>query len=314
MKKIISLFMTLIALIDVQSQNFVKNGNFEQLTVDSVSNWETIAGSPDIINLNNLSKDYHWETNKRFFKGVEGRGFVGYAFDDKDSEVLGTNLLSSLENDSVYTISAKILAGHSCLSGFEMMTVGLTTEEIEKSNHPRNYEINVSELTNKTNYIKGGEWTDLIGKYKSIGDEKYLYLGNFNRANRKYSRGARDIILEDEKLNSCTYLIIGEIKIIKGSPSEDDRMDIIQPLFTIEDVVFEFGRWDIKTTHYEELNEIVKLLKTRNDIITITGHTDNIGTVESNKILSTNRANAVKEYFVKHGLNKDKLKVSGKGE
>jgi len=91
-------------------------------------------------------------------------------------------------------------------------------------------------------------------------------------------------------------------------------MDIIQPLFTIEDVVFEFGRWDIKTTHYEELNEIVKLLKTRNDIITITGHTDNIGTVESNKILSTNRANAVKEYFVKHGLNKDKLKVSGKGE
>lgn len=48
--------------------------------------------------------------------------------------------------------------------------------------------------------------------------------------------------------------------------------------------------------------------------VSITGHTDNVGTLESNKIFGQNRADNVRSYFVSKGIPATKLNTSSKGE
>jgi len=67
-----------------------------------------------------------WETNKRFFKGTRNRVYIGFAFDHNDSEVFGTKLPKPLTKDSVYRLTIRLLAGHSCTNGY------LTTPDIMK--------------------------------------------------------------------------------------------------------------------------------------------------------------------------------------
>ncbi|NOZ89921.1 MAG: OmpA family protein, partial [Epsilonproteobacteria bacterium] len=51
-----------------------------------------------------------------------------------------------------------------------------------------------------------------------------------------------------------------------------------------------------------------------NTIITIAGHTDSDGNEAYNQRLSENRANAVKQYLINHGVNASRLEAIGYGE
>ena len=57
-----------------------------------------------------------------------------------------------------------------------------------------------------------------------------------------------------------------------------------------------------------------KLVDDANTMIIITGHTDNEGDVLTNMMLSQNRADAVKEYFIKHGISSGRIKTIAYGE
>jgi outer membrane protein OmpA-like peptidoglycan-associated protein len=57
----------------------------------------------------------------------------------------------------------------------------------------------------------------------------------------------------------------------------------------------------------------VYLLENQDVKANIIGHTDNVGEVEANIILSQNRAESVKTYLVSLGVNADRIKAIGKG-
>ena len=48
--------------------------------------------------------------------------------------------------------------------------------------------------------------------------------------------------------------------------------------------------------------------------VEISGHTDSVGNDESNRALSENRANAVRNHLIKLGIHKDLLTTKGYGE
>lgn len=48
--------------------------------------------------------------------------------------------------------------------------------------------------------------------------------------------------------------------------------------------------------------------------IELSGHTDTRGSAEHNRTLSENRAKAVVDYLIDHGISKDRLKYAGYGE
>lgn len=49
-------------------------------------------------------------------------------------------------------------------------------------------------------------------------------------------------------------------------------------------------------------------------MLSITGHTDNIGTAEYNQTLGLNRARSVEKYVISRGINADKMVLDSKGE
>lgn len=65
-----------------------------------------------------------------------------------------------------------------------------------------------------------------------------------------------------------------------------------------------------------KLDELASALSanTQIDNIIITGHADRIGSASYNQKLSEQRANAVKEYLINHGIAASRLVASGKGE
>ncbi|MBD3638385.1 MAG: OmpA family protein [Crocinitomicaceae bacterium] len=85
--------------------------------------------------------------------------------------------------------------------------------------------------------------------------------------------------------------------------------------FTLENLLFEYNSAYIYEESYPILNKLVDYLLTNNDSkFEISGHTDAIGSEEDNLKLSQDRADAVRDYLIEHGVNPDNIVAKGYGE
>jgi len=85
-------------------------------------------------------------------------------------------------------------------------------------------------------------------------------------------------------------------------------------LLISDKIHFKTGSARILKRSYTELNKIVLLLSKKNITVRIEGHTDNKGGASFNQTLSVKRAKAIRGYFVKKGIQKDRMLVTGYGE
>jgi len=82
----------------------------------------------------------------------------------------------------------------------------------------------------------------------------------------------------------------------------------------LKDLEFNTGKYIILPQYYHELDGAIVVLKNNPNVdIEIQGHTDSVGQPKDNMILSDNRAKAVKDYFIAHGISKDRLFTKGYG-
>ncbi|MEP3836615.1 MAG: DUF5723 family protein [Algibacter sp.] len=80
-------------------------------------------------------------------------------------------------------------------------------------------------------------------------------------------------------------------------------------------ILFNYGKSTIKPESSIVLADIISVLNTYpNAKFVIEGHTDSIGSYELNQSLSETRANAVKNYLIKHGIDSTRLSAIGYGE
>jgi len=83
----------------------------------------------------------------------------------------------------------------------------------------------------------------------------------------------------------------------------------------LRNVFFETGSASLKDASISELNRLKNLLETNPGFpIRINGHTDNVGSVEDNLVLSNDRAKAVYDYLIANGINSNRLSFKGFGE
>lgn len=89
-----------------------------------------------------------------------------------------------------------------------------------------------------------------------------------------------------------------------------------------EEVAFATGKWDIAAAEEEKLHKPLALLKDAADKYSelmnvglyVGGHTDTVGRPADNQRLSEQRAKAIAQYFVAHGLKGMPIFVHGFGE
>jgi OmpA-OmpF porin, OOP family len=86
-------------------------------------------------------------------------------------------------------------------------------------------------------------------------------------------------------------------------------------VLTLGDVLFEFGKADLKAGSAANLTKLVGFLKENPDRpIVIEGHTDSAGSDETNAALSQRRADAVRVHLVSSGIEPGRITAVGKGE
>jgi len=86
-------------------------------------------------------------------------------------------------------------------------------------------------------------------------------------------------------------------------------------VLTLGDVLFTSGRADLKAGATSNLNQLVAFLNEySNRNVEIEGHTDSVGSGDSNQGLSQRRADSVRTYLIQQGIRPERLTASGKGE
>ncbi len=78
---------------------------------------------------------------------------------------------------------------------------------------------------------------------------------------------------------------------------------------------FQFDKAELRPEDRELLSKVAGILMTSKDyMLSVNGHTDDVGTAEYNQKLSERRAQAVRDYLVKAGISADILSVEGHGK
>ena len=93
------------------------------------------------------------------------------------------------------------------------------------------------------------------------------------------------------------------------------RADSASAPVVLRNIFFEFNSAKLDTLKSAvELQNLYNLLKQNPEVkILITGHTDNIGSEEYNRQLSLDRAKAIYDYLVRHGIDESRLQYQGLG-
>ena len=83
----------------------------------------------------------------------------------------------------------------------------------------------------------------------------------------------------------------------------------------MDNIFYEFGRWELTQASEEELTKLVKLLNDNPNItIELSAHTDMKGTDEFNNELSQKRAQSCCDYLIKNGIERERLTPVGYGK
>lgn len=83
----------------------------------------------------------------------------------------------------------------------------------------------------------------------------------------------------------------------------------------LRNIYFDFDKATFRTESYTELNKLERMMAENPNLkVEIAGHTDAVGTAAYNKILSQRRAEAVKDFLTKKGIDPRRITAVGYGK
>ena len=102
-------------------------------------------------------------------------------------------------------------------------------------------------------------------------------------------------------------------KTITNQQSKQDSIDAVeQDRFSVTNINFASGSYVIPDTSKGNLDALAEYLSRHKEFnLELTGYTDNVGSKKYNQNLSENRANAVMNYLIDHGVNRTSVSISG---
>jgi len=189
----------------------------------------------------------------------------------------------------------------------------------------------------------GGYFTGLSGRFKhsapgfSVGGgidynlTRELAIGAFGRWNRVYMSPHPTFLVAQEPSaqgpSDARFVTAGlalKYSFVPAAPKPVPAppppvaakpAPPVKKKIILRSVHFDFNKSNIRQDAIPVLNEAVNVLKDEGTVgVICAGHTDSIGSDAYNKKLSMRRAEAVRDYLVKHGISANRIRVEGLGE
>ena len=137
-----------------------------------------------------------------------------------------------------------------------------------------------------------------------------------------FLRNKLNFILVVIFLASCSSMNVTEeqvysdnVKTVKASSTSNNINYNSMAVFANATVYFEFDKSNLTSKSLQTLKSAVNALNENSSImITLSGHADERGTREYNLALGQRRAEAVSDYFVLNGIDKDRITIRSYGE
>lgn len=226
--------------------------------------------------------------------------------------------LNSKGQDSYFTISASGEAAYFASDRGGEGKLDLYSVKLPDELKPKPSVIVSGLVTNAKDKSLIGAWVlvedlntgDLIATAKSNSETgEYLVVLPSGR-NYSVSANKDGFFFYSNKFEVPEKAKYQEIKRdIKLEPIEKGARVVLNNIF------FEIGSAVLTQESYIELGKAVDLLnENRNMIVEIGGHTDNVGSDDTNLKLSHDRAKSVRDYLVKSGVKSERLQAKGYGE
>lgn len=171
-------------------------------------------------------------------------------------------------------------------------------------------------------------WMQISGVFTAKGGERFMTIGNF------YPASQSNVV----DLDSLTYLLPGAYYYIDDvsvtclgckveTKHESDSSLVgevpmtytdtlkVGSTFVLHNIFFDYDKATLLQQSYNELHTLLGILQSHPTMkIEICGHTDGHGSIDYNQRLSENRARAVVDYLVSHGIDVRRLSFKGYGK
>ena len=306
------------------------DGKTEQTSVPT--DWKILAGSPQFINPScPMAPD-----EKAFIQSMKlpnpaaGKVYAGLGI-DTEGEYLQGKLSKALTENMRYWVKVRMrLPIRFCFTPIDELGVVLTdsvftaTEDYTTIDMPSLKLVSNDLAPIKEQY----QWQEISAIYTAKGGENLFLIGNFKDNNvsnfkkrtekpEKPEESEEDEEGKKEKI--CTYIYIDMITVEEFKElslknySSGSELSLGERL-VMKDVDFETGLEKLKESSFTSLDALAKQLTNNSSLkIEISGHTDNTGDENTNRVFSKSRAQAVANYLVSKGAKASQFTVEGKG-
>lgn len=161
---------------------------------------------------------------------------------------------------------------------------------------------------------QGFGWCSILARFSYNKQEQKL-KGSYTSSTAGCIPGELVLVKSNKQFNSQETETIEATTLENVKGLLEENKSILGKQFILSDVNFQSGRYNITSTSYTYLNQIVKMLKGNLNLkIHLKGNTDSDGDDENNFILSQKRAKSVANYLVKNKIEINRITFEGYGE
>ena len=203
---------------------------------------------------------------------------------------------SRLRSGVQYTAAAKV--DSTTISGY-------VKDKLTRKPIPGSIVFLVNTVNGKVKVLKA----DANGQYKSSVEKGVFYLAKGMENKYMADCLSFEIAADDttHKANTPRDLLLDQLELNKVFTFNNMNLDI-------ENIYFDFGKWNIRPDAEVELDKLVQIMKENKLNIELGSHTDSRGSAEYNKELSQKRAESVVNYIVQQGIDRNRITAKGYGE
>jgi|GEM_PF-2370182 len=315
---------------------------------ETIDYWSTATdASPDYFHRRASGKNVDIPYNKMGKANARsGHAYVGiYAYASRYlkrnfREYIQVELKQAMQPGNTYCVKAHVFLSQS--SNRAVGALGMTASKIrtnQQHEHAMDHSKATYMLQDDRTPLNDRQWVEISCQYKAQGGERYVVIGNFDDDKKtKVSGAIENDTFKNPHVDFAYYYIddvcvtntstnfkcdCGSFDLIRTNGEQRIVLDFkiqekeyaLGQVVIMQGVDFEKGKITMIKGSSKAIEDLIGTLKKHPEYhIEISGHTDDKGDPQKNQILSKKRAEAIYNYLLSSGIQKERLAYRGYGQ